>query len=229
MNTASRYTSYSSGGSFETTYPKQIEDILKRNIFCSTCPPWGKVEEVATDGPPKAVEEVRTSLPISLVAIMYAEPPLGWQWSMAIIRDNDTKAQGPFSAGMKIREAKLIEIEKSRIHLDNNGKPEYLDLIDTGPPPAPTPERLRKVRRSMVFASTPGTWRARREWEAAAAVAFLVSSMAGSSDLRGAVVVVDVLARLVAARRALVLGDRRGLLAGGSRGNDCPGRRGPCG
>src|SRR5579863_3362453 len=34
-----------------TVYSKQVEEILNRNIFCSTCPPiLGKVEE--TGGPP---------------------------------------------------------------------------------------------------------------------------------------------------------------------------------
>src|SRR3990172_4097826 len=46
------------------------------------------------------------------------------------------------------------------------------------PAPSVTPERLRKVRRSIVLARTPERPRARRDC-GAAAVAFLVSSMAG--------------------------------------------------
>src|SRR2546426_826665 len=70
--------------------------------------------------------------------------------------------------------------------------------------PAVTPERLRKVRRSMVFARPACNPLARRG-SAAALADFLVSSMATSSDLRGAVVVAYVLAGLVAARRTLFI------------------------
>src|SRR3954463_13117050 len=84
----------------------------------------------------------------------------------------------------------------------------------TAAPPTPTPERLRKVRRSIVFGRAPDTWRASRCRGASSAVALRVSSMAVSSDLGGAVVVVDVLARLIAARGTLVL---RGSRLGGGR------------
>src|SRR2546421_231998 len=60
----------------------------------------------------------------------------------------------------------------------------------TAAPPTPTPERLRKVRRSMVFASTPDNPFARRARGPAVLVALRVSSMTVSSDLGGAVVVV---------------------------------------
>src|SRR5437016_14504606 len=56
----------------------------------------------------------------------------------------------------------------------------------------------------MVFARPACNPFARRGW-AAAVADFLVSSMASSSDLRGAVVVADVLAGLVAARSAFAL------------------------
>src|SRR5216110_1679463 len=64
-------------------------------------------------------------------------------------------------------------------------------------------ERFRNARRSIVFASTDCSPLARRGWTAALLVAFLVNSMAGSSDLRGAVVVIDVRAFLVPLRRTL--------------------------
>src|SRR2546423_7444615 len=75
----------------------------------------------------------------------------------------------------------------------------------TAAPPTPMPERLRKARRSIVFVCVPETARASRCRGASWAVAWRVSSMSVSSDLGGAVVVVDVLARLIAARGTLVL------------------------
>src|ERR1700682_4737291 len=83
----------------------------------------------------------------------------------------------------------------------------------TAPAPTVTPERLRNVRRSMVFASTPESPRDRRVWGTASLVALRVSSMWGSSNLGSAVVVVHVLGGLIAARSTLVVG-RRNRLAG---------------
>src|SRR5205823_3682430 len=75
----------------------------------------------------------------------------------------------------------------------------------TAPAPALRPVRLRKVRRSIVLASTPDNPRARRGCGAALLVALRVNSMAVSSDLGRAVVVAHVLARLIAARCTLVV------------------------
>src|SRR5512135_1223043 len=75
--------------------------------------------------------------------------------------------------------------------------------VASAPAPTVNPDRLRNVRRSIVLARTPDTLRARRGWATAVAADFLVSSMAPSSNLGGAVVVIDVLRGLVAAGRAL--------------------------
>src|SRR5512144_1892587 len=69
----------------------------------------------------------------------------------------------------------------------------------TTPAPAVNPERLRKLRRSMVLARTLDRPFDRRDWGATLPFAFLVSRMARLLDLGGAVVVADVLAHLVAA------------------------------
>src|SRR5260221_9465754 len=85
----------------------------------------------------------------------------------------------------------------------------------TAPAPTVTPERCRNARRSMVFAGTIGIARDRRAWGTAWLLALRVRSIAGSSNLGGAVVVADVLARVITASCALALaGDgqrRRGL------------------
>src|SRR5688572_27333208 len=94
----------------------------------------------------------------------------------------------------------------------------------TAPAPTPMPERLRKVRRSIVFAMAPAAARARRDCGAAWVLALRVRSMLVSSDLRRAVVVVDVLGDLVAARRALVVLLHVSRLQG-VLGRDCGGAR----
>src|SRR4051794_19692083 len=50
----------------QTVYGKQFDDILKRNVFCSTCPPIIKPIETETT---QAVDPQpqRTSLPLALV------------------------------------------------------------------------------------------------------------------------------------------------------------------
>ncbi len=119
------------------TYTKEIEPILKRNIFCSTCPPILPVAETAVTGPPPVPPLQRTSLPLKLLAIMYAPPPADPRWSMAVIRDNDSKTAGPYSVGSKLREATIDDIEEERVYLDfGGGKREYLELIERAPPPA---------------------------------------------------------------------------------------------
>ena len=110
-----------------TVYSKQVEEILNRNIFCSTCPPiLGQREgtDVVTIPPLQ-----RTSLPLKLLAVMYA--PTDPKWSMAIIRDNDDKSVGPFGVGSHIRDATIDLIEETRAYLDfGGGRREYLELLD---------------------------------------------------------------------------------------------------
>jgi len=121
----------------ETVYSKQIEDILNRNVFCSTCPPILKGKDDKPAEPEKPAGPQRTTLPLKLLAIMYAPRPADPRWSMAIIRDTDEKTAGAYSIGMKIREAKVEDITEMRVDLDVNGRKEYLELFDKGPAPAP--------------------------------------------------------------------------------------------
>ena len=126
-----------------TVYSKQVEEILNRNIFCSTCPPILAKEPTATaaSGPPPVQ---KTSMPLRLLAVMYA--PTAPKWSVAIIRDTDAKTAGAFGSGSKIREATITDIEEARVYLEVGGRREYMDLLDNKPPPttaagpaAPTP------------------------------------------------------------------------------------------
>ena len=121
-----------------SVYTKQVEEILKRNIFCSTCPPILPVEggNKLPDAPPPLQ---RTSLNLKLLAIMFAPPPADPKWSVAIIRDNDAKSAGPYNVGSKLRDATIEDIEEEKVYLDfGNGKHEYLDLLDR-PAPAANP------------------------------------------------------------------------------------------
>ena len=117
-------------------YTKQVEEILNRNIFCSACPPI--LAPTGPDvGPPPPPQLQRTALNLKLLAIMFAPPPADPRWSVAIIRDNDSKSAGPYNVGSKLRDATIDDIVEDRVYLDfGNGRREYLDLLDR-PQPAP--------------------------------------------------------------------------------------------
>ena len=112
-------------------YTKQVEEILNRNIFCSTCPPILKKEVKGGDEIPPPPQLQRTALNLKLLAIMFAPPPADPRWSVAIIRDNDAKSAGPFTIGSKLREATIDDIDEDRVYLNfGAGRREYLDLLD---------------------------------------------------------------------------------------------------
>jgi len=121
-----------------TVYTKEIEQILKRNVFCSTCPPIlpppPSADEAAINQAPQ-----KTSLPLALLAVMYA-PSEGLlvNQSLAIIRDTEDKAMGAFAVGGVLRGAKIIDILETRVDIDNNGKPEFMELLDVTPVVATT-------------------------------------------------------------------------------------------
>jgi len=121
-------------------YTKQVEEILKRNIFCSTCPPILGTVAGEEAGPAPAPPLQRTALNLKLLAIMFAPPPADPRWSMAVIRDNDAKSAGPYSVGSKLRDATIDDIVEDRVYLDfGGGRREYLDLLDRPQPPAGAP------------------------------------------------------------------------------------------
>jgi general secretion pathway protein C len=124
-----------------TVYTKQVEEILKRNVFCSGCPPILGGPEKANEAPTIPALQ-RTTLNLKVLAIMYAPAPADPRWSIAIIRDNDDKSTGPYSIGMKLRDATISDIQEARVYLDfGGGRQEYIDLLDVATPPPGAPPR----------------------------------------------------------------------------------------
>lgn len=113
-----------------TFYGKEVEDILKRNVFCSTCPPILPVPKTEGEAPVPEPLPMRTALPLKLMVIMFSPPPNNPKWSVAVIRDTEKNSAGPYAIDMKIRGATVEDIQETRIYLNNGGKREYLDLID---------------------------------------------------------------------------------------------------
>src|SRR5206468_8817232 len=102
-------------------------DILKRNMFCSTCPPIlggpPVVEESGPTGP------TRTTMPIRL--ILTAVSAKDNRWSIAVMCETQTKECGAFGLGSKIKDGTVIDIKEKRVEVDVNNHTEYIDL-DTG-------------------------------------------------------------------------------------------------
>jgi general secretion pathway protein C len=118
-------------------FDKDPTSILKRNVFCSACPPL--LDDPDAEAEPEVTDQqTKTTLPIELLAIMYAPPPNGMRWSIAVIRDTEYKTVGAFPVGGKTHGATVTEILETRVYLDNEGKTEYLDLFEApAPPPKP--------------------------------------------------------------------------------------------
>jgi general secretion pathway protein C len=126
----------------DTVYSKAIEDVIKRNIFCSTCPPLIPGPETVVKN--EQLEPVKTTLPLQLMAVNYVAPPWGLEYASCSLRDTETKYVGAFRTGETVRGAKIIGIDETRVHLDNAGKPEFIDLLEpeapaAGAAPAPAP------------------------------------------------------------------------------------------
>lgn len=123
----------------KSAFNKDPTDILRRNVFCSTCPPILDGDKVPDEPADPGVQETKTTLPLAVLAIMYAPPPNGMRWSVAVMRDTEAKATGAFPVGGKIHGATVTGILETRVYLDNQGKSEYIDLFEPPAPPPPPP------------------------------------------------------------------------------------------
>jgi general secretion pathway protein C len=106
-------------------HSKDEVEILKRNVFCSTCPPILPKPEETTSGA-LASGPMKTTMPIRLVLTAVADDP---GWSMAVICETgDRKDCGAFGINSKVKDGTLIAIEERRIEFDVRGHVEYLEF-----------------------------------------------------------------------------------------------------
>ena len=135
----------------DVVYPKAIDDIIKRNVFCSTCPPIVAVEPVAS-ATTAVAEPQKTTLPLQVLAVNYVAPPWGFEHASAVLRDTETKRVGAFRPGEKVRGATITGIDETRVHLDNVGKPEFIDLLE----PEANPAAAAPAAAAAAAATPPG-------------------------------------------------------------------------
>jgi len=99
----------------ETVYPKQIDTVIKRNVFCSTCPPIvDKTNEVETASETK-FEPQKSSLPLQVLAINYAPAPWGFQHSSVVLRDTETKEQYRVRVGQTLGRMRVTQIQPKSV------------------------------------------------------------------------------------------------------------------
>lgn len=120
---------------------KEIEAILRRNIFCSACAPITlKTEEPQNDNGPVDEKPVRSSLPLQLLATMVS--PGDWDWSMAVIRDtaDERKRVGIFRRGDGLPQGGAIvaQVVEGRVYMVVGKRVEYLTSDKEPPPPPPS-------------------------------------------------------------------------------------------
>jgi general secretion pathway protein C len=133
-------------------FDKDPKPILRRNIFCSTCPPI--LDEATAESDKPLVDlETKTTLPLALLAIMYAPPPNGMRWSIAVMRDTEAKFTGAFPVGGKIHGATVTDVQPTRVYLDNQGKSEYIDLFELPAPPPPPPGAVSANKENDAFSA----------------------------------------------------------------------------
>lgn len=124
----------------DTERAKDIEFILKRNIFCSTCAPIALTpEKGAVESGPIDPTPQRSSLNLQLLATMVS--PGDYEWSMAVIRDtgDEKKGTGIYRRGSHLPQgnAVLAQVVEGRVYLVVGQRVEYLDQGNAPPPPPP--------------------------------------------------------------------------------------------
>jgi general secretion pathway protein C len=123
----------------EPVHNKDIELVLQRNIFCSTCAPLSLTPEKDKQEGPVDTTPQRSSLQLQLLVTMLS-PDVNW--SMAVIRDtqHETRRTGIFRRGDSLPQgATVAQVVDRRVYLVVGQRVEYIDQDGAPPPAAPPP------------------------------------------------------------------------------------------
>ena len=110
--------------------------LVSGNIFCPTCAPAPEVaaEETSMGGPVRP-GEIKSKLPLMLLATMESDDPL---YSMATILHTDTNTLAPYSPNDTVLAGVVVSrVERGRVVFRNGNQMEYIEL-GAAPPPATT-------------------------------------------------------------------------------------------
>ena len=110
--------------------PPDVDAIVARNVFCSSC-------RGARPEAPVAAAPEPTALPLAVLAIMYAPPPRDPKSSLAVVRDTEDLSIHAVGIGDPLRDATVVDVGPTRILLRRGEATQYLDLlVRPGRPPA---------------------------------------------------------------------------------------------
>ena len=135
---------------------KEVDETIRRDVFCAACKPVGKSAEPAGGGP-ASNEPQKTTLQLELVSTMVC--PADEVWSMAVLRDLSTKEKDAemFNRGKKIfaTGAVVRKVQSKRVYFDHDGRIEYLELEGAAPatagPAVPPPPVAQPSAPSAEF------------------------------------------------------------------------------
>lgn len=77
-------------------------------------------------------DPIRSSLRITLVGTMVANRP---EWSLATLRDENSRESAAYFPGDRILGAEILEIERLRVIIRNEGRKEFIAIGEPGTPP----------------------------------------------------------------------------------------------
>ncbi len=115
----------------DKTRTKEVDEIVKRDVFCSACAPITPTGDNPT-GPTGPADDTprKTDLQLELVSTMVV--PTDENWSMAVIRDLGSKDKEPalFRKGSSLPggAAKVLRVVDRKVYLANNNRVEYLEI-----------------------------------------------------------------------------------------------------
>jgi general secretion pathway protein C len=113
---------------------QQYAVIQERNLFGAR----GRAASTPAPRPPPAAAPTRQPLALKLVGTVVG----GSEYTYAVIEDLSSKRQELYRLGDLVKEAKLVEITRNRVVLDNRGRREELvsfEKPEGGAPPAEAP------------------------------------------------------------------------------------------
>lgn len=141
------------------------EAILDRNIFCPTCEPEPEMTlaagQATASGAPVPAGEVKSSLPLHLMATMEAAEP---RHSLATVYDAQGGTTGIYGVGDELRPSVVVVgVDTGVLHLRNNARLEYIELGEQVQPqrgvpstPEPTSDPLERRARRASSREIPG-------------------------------------------------------------------------
>ncbi len=132
----------------EKTRSKDVEAMVKRNVFCSSCAPITPASDEPQAEQADSNAPRKSDLPVELVSTMVVPCPENEpspcedeKWSMAVIRDTSTKEKDPalYRRGMALPggSAVVVWVIEKKVYVRNNNRLEYLEMEGAAPPPKP--------------------------------------------------------------------------------------------